>query len=521
MNDLAVLPGIARAMLDPSFYPERPARVDLIQTQMSFVFLVGDIAYKVKKPVNLGYLDYSTLEKRRFFCEREVDLNRRLCPDVYLGVVPISQSGTRFSLGGSRDVVEYAVKMRRLPPDRMLNTLLERDSVSGEMVSRVAERVAEFHARAVTNDGISAYGSVSTIIYNTEENFAQTKSAVGLTITPRQYARIAEFTRNFIAANRPLLEERVGGGRIRDCHGDLHAAHICFVDGICIYDCIEFNDRFRYGDVASEVAFLAMDLDHYGKGGLSHEFVRAYVRCSQDARVLELVPFYKCYRAYVRGKVEGFKLNDPAIAPPEKESALKAAASYFDLASFYTRQRPALFVTVGVTGTGKSTLARALARVTGAVVVASDVVRKQLAGLPPTQHSFDAFGTGLYSPDLTRKTYATMLAQGREMLNAGQPVILDATFGRRSDREQAIALANETGADYFFLECVLTDSLIREYLSRREKETSVSDGRLEILTPQMKEFEPPTEITSGHRITLDMSRPVDAGVRQIMDFVTA
>jgi aminoglycoside phosphotransferase family enzyme len=326
---------MVQVLLDPKTYPEAPGSVQLMQTQMSFVFIAGDYVYKVKKPVNLGYLDYTTLEKRHFFCQREVDLNRRLCPDAYLGVVPIVKAGGKISLGGQGKVIEYAVKMRFLPQDRMMNVLLASNQVSVEMVTRVAQRLVEFHQKTETSAAIRAFGDIETIRVNTEENFDQTEKSIGRTISQERYDRIKNYTRRFIEDNVPLFRQRVAGGRIRDCHGDLHAAHICFTDGLCIYDCIEFNDRFRYCDVASEIAFLAMDLDHYGRADLSRSFVKAYVDFGQDKELLRLLNFYKCYRAYVRGKVESFKLDDPYISAEEKTKTMAIARSYFELAESY------------------------------------------------------------------------------------------------------------------------------------------------------------------------------------------
>ncbi|MCD6453322.1 MAG: phosphotransferase, partial [Dehalococcoidales bacterium] len=296
------LPELVQALLDPKAYPDSPSGVALIQTQMSFVLLTDRYVYKIKKPVNLGYLDYTTLEKRHFYCQREVKLNRRLCPDAYLGVLPITRQGNSFSIDGSGKVIEYAVKMRRLPQSNMLDELLKNNRVSPEMMISIARKVADFHRHAETNANISSFGDLKMIIQNTEENFTQTEKYFDRIIPQPTYSRIRDYTHAFIQENTPLFLRRVAEKRIRDCHGDLHAAHICFTDGVCncIYDCIEFNDRFRYSDVASEVAFLAMDLDHYRRADLSHSFINAYVDESQDKELLSLLNFYKCYRAYVR-----------------------------------------------------------------------------------------------------------------------------------------------------------------------------------------------------------------------------
>ncbi len=332
---MSLLPELVQALLDPKAYQEAPQRIELVQTQMSFVFITDDYVYKVKKPVNLGYLDYTTLEMRQFYCQREVELNQRLCADVYLGVVPIVRGKDDISIGGQGETIEYAVKMRRLPQQAMMDVLLAENQVSSEMVSSLAEKLVEFHRQAETSARISAFGNLDTITQNTDENFAQTEKYIGVTISPERYQRIKDYTESFISGNTPLFHKRVADGRIRDCHGDLHAAHICFVDGVCIYDCIEFNERFRYCDTASEVAFLAMDLDHYGRADLSGSLVSAYVDSSQDKEILALLGFYKCYRAYVRGKVEGFKLDDPHISEGAKKQILAVARRYFELAESY------------------------------------------------------------------------------------------------------------------------------------------------------------------------------------------
>lgn len=507
---------LVKAMLDPNFYPHAPSHVDLVQTQMSFVFLAGEYVYKVKKPVNLGYLDYTTLEKRRYFCEREVELNRRLCPDTYLATLPITKAGHGINLAAPGEPVDYAVKMRHLPQDRMMNVLLGKEEVSNGMVEQVAHRLAQFHSEAETSAAISAFGEPSAIGVNTDENFTQTEKSIGRTISREKYARIKAYTRRFLEGNASHFRTRVFDGKIKDCHGDLHAAHVCFTDGICIYDCIEFNDRFRYGDVASEVAFLAMDIDHYGRADLSHQFVQSYVKFSQDLDMLRLLPFYKCYRAYVRGKVESFKLDDKYISERDKEDARFTASGYFDLASFYVRPRPALLITVGVTGTGKTTIAEAMARHTGLVVISSDVVRKQLAGVPSAEHHFDSFGTGLYSPEFSRRTYDTMIGRARDFLASGTSVILDASFIKAADRLKVKDLADEIGVDMFVLECRANEDLIRTRLSGRMNEGTVSDGREEILDPQLRTFEPVTDSSTGHRIEIDSSATLESNINEIL-----
>ena len=332
---MSTLPLTVKALLNSQAYPHKPPEVELVQTQMSFVFLAGDFVYKVKKAVDLGYLDYSTLEKRHFFCHQELELNRRLCPDVYLAVVPISEDRGGFRIEGTSKAVEYAVKMKMLPRERMMDVLLPRGGVSREMIARVAGKLAGFHRQARTGQEIAAFGRLDVIRRNCDENFAQTGKYIGVSITSEEYEHIKSYTDTFIDSNTSLFDARVREGRVRDCHGDLHAAHVCLTDDICIYDCIEFNDRFRYADVASELAFLAMDLDRYQRVDLSRHLVDNYVKLSEDGELLKLLNFYKCYRAYVRGKVESFKLDDPYIPEEQKRNVLAIAQGYFKLAESY------------------------------------------------------------------------------------------------------------------------------------------------------------------------------------------
>ena len=334
-SEEAMSKALVEVLLKPEIYPHHPQKVELVQTQMSFLFLTGDYVYKVKKPVDLGFLDYTTLEKRRFFCQQEIELNRRLCPDAYLEVVPIVSRRGQIHLGGEGEATEYAVKMRQLPADRMLDKLLPLGLVTGEMVARVAEKLAAFHYAAVTSPEISAYGKIEAIKINTDENFAQTEKYIDISIPSNTYHQIKSYTDSFLQSNKSLFRKRVKDGRIRDCHGDLHAAHVCISNGICIYDCIEFNDRFRYGDVASEVAFLAMDVDRFQHAELSQAFIDSYVHLSGDKELPWLLNFYKCYRAYVRGKVTSFMLDDPYIPEKEKAGLLAAAKKYFELAQSY------------------------------------------------------------------------------------------------------------------------------------------------------------------------------------------
>lgn len=337
-KDRGGLPHFVAALLDPSAYPHPVARVELRQTHISYVLLTGRYAYKIKKPVNFDFLDYSTLDKRRHFCHEEVRLNARLCPEIYLGVVEVCETDGRVAISFGRRLVDYAVKMVQLPEDRIMDRLLERGEVTGDMVRRVAAKLVDFYARARSGPDVEQYGEPRWIRVNTEENFVQTSPYVSRTISAARYQLIKEYTERFLSDNSALFERRVRGGYIREGHGDLRPASICFANGLCIFDCIEFNERFRCGDVASDIAFLMMELEKSGRLDLSKQFADAYVQFSGDVGVFDVLNFYKVYRAYVRGKVESFKLDEPEIPEVEKRRSLDLARAYFDLAASYVTQ---------------------------------------------------------------------------------------------------------------------------------------------------------------------------------------
>ncbi len=333
---MSQLPELVQALLDPRAYPEKPGKIELIQTQISYVFVAGDHVYKVKKPVDFGFLDYSTLDKRRALCEKEVQLNQRLCADAYLGVVPVTKNAGSYVVGGAGDVQEYAVRMRVLPRDAMMDVLLPQGKVTEDMIRRVAARLADFHAHAATGGAVDEIGGIDSVIKNVEENFTQTEKHIGDLVSVETFDRITSFARNFYTNRANLFHERVAEHHVRDCHGDLHAAHVCFCDTICIYDCIEFSDRLRFIDVAADIAFLAMDLDRYGRRDLSNLFIDAYIARSGDKGLLELLNFYKAYRACVRFKVNCFQYDDEFIPAAEKERIAQTARGYAELAASYT-----------------------------------------------------------------------------------------------------------------------------------------------------------------------------------------
>jgi uncharacterized protein len=325
------------ALLTPKAYPRKPGKIELVQTHISFVFLTDKYVYKVKKAVNFGFLDFSTLEKRHHFCQKELRLNRRLCPEIYLEVLPITKKSGVIRVGGKGEAVEYALKMKRLPQERIMTTLLKADKVDKKTIAAIAGIVARFHRKAHASPEIGEFGSLKIVKTNWDENFAQTEKYIDQTIPKHDFKFMQSKINGFMQDKQALFQERIDAKRIRDCHGDLHSGNIFITRKIFIFDAIEFNDRFRYSDVAADVAFLAMDLDFQNRRDLADYFVERYIAYSKDEALTGLLAFYKCYRAYVRGKVISFRLDDPHISSEEKETAKKEASAYFKLAAEYAK----------------------------------------------------------------------------------------------------------------------------------------------------------------------------------------
>jgi len=502
-------PRLVDSMMQCDFYPHAPKTVELAQTHISYVFIAGDYVYKVKKPVDFGFLDFTTLEKRKFYCEAELRLNKRLAPSIYLDVIAITEDESgRLTPGGKGKIIEYAVFMKKLPLDKMLKILLAEGKTDAGTFDKVAAKIAEFHKNAQTGGPIDEMGSPATIRHNHEENFLQTEKYRNITIPAYQYDFIRRYVERFLEVKQPLLEKRVADHKIRECHGDLHLEHICVADTVIVFDCIEFNERFRCGDVAAEVAFLTMDLDYNGYTRQAEDFVNAYLKYSGDTDMRALLNFYRCYYAYVRGKVTSFRLDQKELPNSEIDTVKQTASRYFDLAYTYAArlEKPVLLLTAGMIGSGKSYQARNLASRLGADVIRTDVLRKELLNIAPAEKHPDAFGQGIYSLDMSRRTYDKAFELAAEKINRGKPVIIDASFRSRADRALAVNLAGRLQIPFYFIECVCPDEVVKIRLEKRKMETeNPSDGRWEILQEQKKHYEAVNEIPAANYFKVDSS----------------
>jgi aminoglycoside phosphotransferase family enzyme len=327
-------------LMRPSAYPETPNKILLAQTHISTVFIGDEFVYKIKKPVNFEFLDFSTLEKRNLFCKKEVELNNRFSKDIYLGVYPVTYDGAKHTINGKGEIVDYAVKMRRLSDENLLKSRFKKGNISSKDIHRIADAISAFHRKSKKSKEIDRYGSLKVVKFNTDENFFQTKEFINNSITNEQYHGLKKWTDEFYRNNANLFIKRVENRKIRDCHGDLHMEHVCLTDPIIIFDCIEFNDRFRYSDILSDIAFLLMDFEYNGGKILSNQLCEAYLKSideKNNQHTHSLLKFYKIYRAYVRGKVTSYILNDPKLSDDKKNETRYKAQKYFKLAYSYIK----------------------------------------------------------------------------------------------------------------------------------------------------------------------------------------
>jgi aminoglycoside phosphotransferase family enzyme/predicted kinase len=504
---------ILKSLLKPESYPEETSGVELIQTHVSYIFLTDQYAYKIKKPVDFGFLNFSTIDRRRFYCNEEVRLNRRLCPDIYEGVVELRETPNGAAFHDNGAILDYAVKMKRLPADRMLDKLVAAGDITADTMRKISRIIAEFHSSAPTSTAIADHGLLERIMYNWQENFDQMTPFEETTLPASERECIRLWVTTFAAENGSVFQRRVDDGFIRECDGDIHLENICLDNGaVHIFDCIEFNDRFRCCDTAADIAFLLMDLDYHGRHDLSDDVIDEYVSISSDTGVEKLIDFYKIYRAFVRGKVESFRLNDSDISQEEQIAAKNRAIRYFRLARGYIERRqlkPTLFITCGLMGTGKSTLTSQLAFELGVAAYNSDATRKQMAGEPPEKQSRDTFNEGLYNQQAHKFTYAKLLDKADFHLTRGDSVIIDACFTHSDQRSSFAALAQRLAVPFIILHLVCSEEENKRRLLVRETcGVSISDGRLELLADQAAGFEPPDE-SEGTIITLSgLTSPV-------------
>ncbi len=513
MNDNLIDP-----LLQPSAYPESTASVTLLQTHISYLFLTDTHVYKIKKAVNFGFLDFTTLESRYFYCKEELRLNSRLSPDIYLDVVPLRvNSAGVCSFRDPGEVVEYAVKMVRLPDERMMAKLLEQGLVSALDIQKIARIVARFHENADRSQAIDQFGSILMIRSNWDENLDQVRAYIDKTISAKSLEQIESWVMQQLSNNEINFSNRISEGYIRECDGDLHSENICLDDKVHIFDCIEFNEKFRYSDTAADVAFLAMDLENHGRRDLARFFVAEYIDSSGDRTLDQVLPLYLVNRAFIRGKVESFRLDDPQFSPKEKGAASLRARRFFNLARGYTFREKlplSLIITCGTTGCGKSLLASELAFLLGISHLSSDLERKRLAGVSPFER-----GQDIYTRKWNEMTYSHLSDLAMERVERGESVLVDGTFCRKVDRDKFASLAKKAGARFVILRLNCPSGTTRNRLKERKRDlTSVSDGNWEVYLQQAAAFEEP-ERREGRLLKLDATVTPEKLVETVLELL--
>lgn len=489
---------------------ELGAPVRLVTTHISQVLVGPERALKLKKPVDLGFLDFTTLERRRLACEAEVLLNRRLAPDVYLAVRPVArgEGGALQLAGDSLSAVDYAVEMRALDDSDRYDVLLARGQLEGAAVDALADELVRFHGEQPTSRAIAAFGAPPSVRANCEENFTQLGAALAELVGASAAEALVGAAREGLAALSGLMTLRSDGGRVRDGHGDLRLEHVYrSARGPVVVDCIEFNDRFRYADVCADVAFLAMDLRAHGRVDLAERFVARYAERSGDFDLYRLLAFYEAYRAVVRAKIAVFGARASTFDWEARERCEAEARRLLRLAvaeSGRPLAEPRLIAVGGVIASGKSTVAAHLFERLGAPIVEADRVRKQMLGLAARARVDEGAWSGAYDPAFTDEVYREVLRRARVVLASGRPVIVDASFRSRSLRAAAREAALAVGARFSFVECRVPYELCRERLAARDRDVSrVSDGRSEIFDAFVARYEPVDELAADEHVVVD------------------
>lgn len=490
---------IVKSMHLPSFYNHDTTNFQIVETHVSIVFLAGEHVYKMKKPVDFGFLDFMELSSRKIACEQEVVLNERSALGIYYGVLSLisnKKGGYIFSSVEDPQALEYVVHMKRLPGYSMLDQRVINNEISNTMFVKLGRFIGEYHFDSYTNPEITKTGEYEGVAFNIEENFSQVTPYIGTTIDKSQFDLITSYARGFLHEREKLFRTRAREGFVRDVHGDLRLAQISILndEDIFILDCIEFNNRMRWIDTAADISFILMDLNAENRPDLVEILYDSYLDKAHDTNVGELIDFYSCYRAFVRGKIESFALDNPELSVIEKADIADNARKYFKLANSYAKNpiRQDIVLVAGLMGSGKTTLSLDLAKYTGYVYISSDVIRNTVLRAPSLDkhRKKDALNEGMYTDEMNRKTYDLLYSQASEALEKGHSIIIDATFSKKSERNRFKELAVKLKVEQRFIFCKTSDDVATQRLKEREeKGDSISDGRRAIYFDSKKAYD--------------------------------
>lgn len=476
------------ALKSGQFFPHPTRDIQLIETHISWILLTGDYAYKIKKPVNFGFLDFTTLAKRKQYCEAELSLNKRSAPEIYCGLVAISGSHEQPKLEDDGPIIEYAIRMRQFGDGQLFSELAGSKELTFEHVDTLAEKVAIFHQQVNSSGPEMPYGEPEQVYAPMQQNFEQIETLLPDDTYRQQVRQLEAWTESSYQRLKPLLAERKAQGMVRDCHGDMHLGNItCFQNEVTLFDCIEFNEDFRWIDVISDIAFLVMDFEVSGLRHFANRFLNHYLESTGDYAGLKLLSFYKVYRAIVRAKIALFTLEDPQASDSLRNQMMASFQRYIDLAESYTSLPNRFVLTMhGISGTGKSTVALRLVDQLGAIRIRSDVERKRLFELDALEHPKGALAKELYSEESHHRTYEQLAKLCSEVLDSGLSVIVDATNLKLWQREAIQEVADSRGVPLCIAYCQASMSLIREWLQKRKQEDDdASDANLDIANQQI------------------------------------
>jgi aminoglycoside phosphotransferase family enzyme/gluconate kinase len=493
------------ALQDAALYDHPIEDFSVIETHISWVILTGHFAYKIKKPVNLGFVDFSTLDKRQYFCTEELRLNRRFAPDLYLEVVAIRGSRTQPRLAGNGKVIEYAVKMREFSQHDLLSSYASEQRLESAHIDAMADVITASHRMAAHAGTDAVYGSSDTVLKWNRENFDHIEAVLPGDVFPDGYAALKEWCLSPGETFQALINDRQANGFVRECHGDLHLGNMALIDDrITPFDCIEFNAELRWVDTMSELAFVAMDLQARGYPGFSWRFINRCLHDNEDYAGIALLRYYFVYRALVRAKVEALRVREARPADNQSSMLYQGACRYLELAiSWSGNARPAMIFMHGFSGSGKSTVARQIVESLGAIQVRSDVERKYLFDLDQHEASGSGVGQNIYTPDATSQTYKRLAELARTITRAGYTVIVDASFLELAQRDQFILLARQCGVPGILISCDAPVSILRERIKHRSRhETDASEATLSVLQHQIQTHDALSDEERGNSLVV-------------------
>lgn len=490
------------AMQNPELYNHPVDGFQIIETHISQVILTGQYAYKIKKPMDFGFLDFSTLARRKHFCEEELRLNRRLAEPLYLEVLPITGTPEQPVIGGDGEPFEYLLKMRQFRQNQLFDHLQETGALKPELLSSLAQQVAGFHDSLEPIPDNKPLGTPEAVYAAMQENFDQIRPMIDDRALLSQLDNLEAWTQTTFERHRDLIAKRRADGLVRECHGDLHLANITVYDGkVTVFDCIEFNEPFRWIDVINDLAFLLMDLESRREPALANLVLNTYLEYRDDFDALPLLPLYKAYRALVRGKIALFTLANPALGEEEKEALMQRYREYAQLAEDYSSiPNHYLLATVGLSASGKTCVSAAMSGELGLIRLRSDIERKRLHGLAPLEDSQSPTGGNLYSAEANEKTYERLAKLACDLLAAGLPVIADAACLKERERAMLAAVAESQGVPFALIHCEAPEELRKEWVRKRQGDAS--EATEELLDAQKDWFEPLTAEEKSHTVHL-------------------